>query len=32
MSWKNKTKEIKWDESCKCMFRLDPIVCNNKQK
>ena len=32
MSWKNKTKQIKWNESCKCECRLDPIICNNKQK
>ena len=31
-SWKNKTKQIKWHESCKCVCRLDPITCNNKQK
>ena len=32
MPWKNKTKQIKWQESCKCECRLDPIICNNKQK
>ena len=32
MSWKNKTKQINWHESCKCVCRLDSIVCNNKQK
>ena len=32
MSWKNKTKQINWHESCKCVCRLDPIVCNNKQE
>ena len=32
MSWKNKTKQIKWHESCKCVCRLDPIICNGKQK
>ena len=32
MSWKNKTKQIKWHESCKCECRLDPIIFNNKQK
>ena len=32
MSRKNKTKQIKWHESCKCECRLDPIICNNKQK
>ena len=28
----NKTEQIKFHESCKCVCRLDPIVCNNKQK
>ena len=32
MSWTNKTKQIKWYESCKCVGRLHPIICNNKQK
>ena len=32
MSWKNKTKQIKLHESCKCECRLNPIICNNKQK
>ena len=32
MSWKNKTKQINWHESCKCVCTLDPIICNNKQK
>ena len=27
----NKTKQIIFHESCKCICRLDPIVCNNKQ-
>ena len=31
MSLKNKTKQIKWNESCKSVCRLHPI-CNNKQK
>ena len=31
MSWKNKTKQLKWHESCKCECRLDQIICNNKQ-
>ena len=29
---KNKTKQIIIHESCKWVFRLDPIVCNNIQK
>ena len=32
MSWKNKTNQIKWHESCRCVCRLDQIICNNKQK
>ena len=32
MSWTNKTKQMKWHENCKCVCRLDPIICNNKQK
>ena len=32
MSCKNKTKQIKWHESCQYMCRLGKIVCNNKQK
>ena len=30
MTLTNKTKQIKWHESCKCVCRLDSIVCNNK--
>ena len=32
VSWSNKTKQLEWDESCKCECRLDSIICNNKQK
>ena len=32
MSWTNKTNQIKWYQSCKCVCRLDPIICNKKQK
>ena len=34
MSWKNGTKQINWHDSCQCVCvcRLDPIICNNKQK
>ena len=32
MSWKNKTKQIKWHESCKYVCRLDPIICNNNKQ
>ena len=31
MSRTNKTRRIKWHETCKCICRLDAIVCNNKQ-
>ena len=27
-----KRKQIKYHESCKCVCRLDPIVCNNNKK
>ena len=32
ISWTNKTRQIKWHDSCKGVCRLDPIICNNKQK
>ena len=32
MSRTNETRFIKWYESCKCICRLDKIICNNKQK
>ena len=32
MSRTNETKQIKWYEKCKCICRLDKIICNNKQK
>ena len=32
MSKTNETRFIKWHEKCKCICRLDVIVCNNKQK
>ena len=31
MSRTNETKFIEWNEKCKCMCRLNAIVCNNKQ-
>ena len=31
MTLTNKTKQIIFHESYKCVCRLDPIVCNNKQ-
>ena len=32
MSRTNETRHIKWHETCKCKFRLDTSVCNNKQR
>ena len=32
MSRTTETRHIKWYETCKCMCRLDAIVCNNKQR
>ena len=32
MSRTNEAKSIKWYESCKCICRLDKIICNNKQR
>ena len=32
MSRTNETRHIKWHETCKCKFRLDASVCNNKQR
>ena len=32
MSITNETRQIKWYESCKCICRLDKIICNNKQR
>ena len=32
MSLKKQTKQINFQESCKCVCRLDAIICNNKQK
>ena len=32
MSRTNKTRSIKWHESCKCICRLNGIICNNKQR
>ena len=27
----NETRHIKWHEICKCICRLDKIICNSKQ-
>ena len=32
MSFSNQTRHIEWHETCKCKCRLDPGVCNNKQR
>ena len=32
MSLTNETKHIEWHESCKCICRLDKIICNSKQR
>ena len=28
----NEIRHIKWHETCKCNYRLDTSVCNNKQR
>ena len=32
MSLTNETRHTKWHETCKCICRLDKIICNNKQR
>ena len=32
MSGTNETRSIKWHETCKCICRLNKIICNNKQR
>ena len=32
MKLTNETRHIKWHESCKCICRLDKIICNSKQR
>ena len=32
MSLTNETRHIKWHEKCKCICRLDGIICNSKQR
>ena len=32
MSITNETSHIKWHETCRCICRLNSIVCNNKQR
>ena len=31
MSRNNETRHIKWHETCKCICRLDKIICNSRQ-
>ena len=31
MSRTNETRFTEWHEKCKCICRLDAIICNNKQ-
>ena len=28
----NETRHIKWHKTCKCKYRLDASICNNKQR
>ena len=32
MTLTNETRHIKWHETCKCICRLDGIICNSKQR
>ena len=32
MSRTNETRHMEWQETCKCQYRLDTSVCNNKQR
>ena len=32
MTLTNETRYIKWHETCKCICRLDKIICNSKQR
>ena len=32
MSRTNETRFVKWHETCKCICRLDGIICNTKQQ
>ena len=32
MSRTNETRHVKWHETCKCICRLDKIICNNKPR
>ena len=32
VSRNNETRHVKWHETCKCICRLDKIICNSKQR
>ena len=32
MSRNNETRHIEWHKTCKCIYRLDKIICNSKQR
>ena len=32
MALTNETRSVKWHETCKCICRLNKIICNNKQR
>ena len=32
MALANETRHIKWHKTCKCICRLDKIICNSKQQ
>ena len=32
MTLSNETRHIKWHKSCKCICRLDKVICNSKQR
>ena len=32
MSINNETRHIEWHKTCKCICRLDKIICNSKQR
>ena len=32
MKLTNEMRHIEWHETCKCICRLDRIICNNKQR
>ena len=32
MALTNETRHIKWHKTCKCICRLDKIICNSKQR